>query len=146
MAHVTTVPTPSSQSASRDLTMPPLVEVVVCSPGMHDLAPMICRQRLVVEGTCRAPITEEQICSYLSKLSDVCEMRLLLEPITHRSDRYGWAGWVHWENSGAHFYAWETPKLFFSVDVYTCKPFDANRASQFTKDFFDAPEVVAMAF
>jgi S-adenosylmethionine decarboxylase len=73
-------------------------------------------------------------------------MRLLLEPVTHRSECYGWAGWVHWESSGAHFYAWETPKLFFSVDVYTCKPFDARRAAEFTRDFFDAPEVEAMVF
>ena len=36
----------------------------------------------------------------------------LLEPVTHRSDRYGWAGWIHWETSGAHFYAWEQPRLF----------------------------------
>ena len=52
-------------------------------------------------------------------------MHLLLDPVTHRSDRYGWAGWVHWETSGAHFYAWEDP-LFFSVDIYTCKPFDSG--------------------
>jgi hypothetical protein len=141
-----TVPARGSQSASPTLATPPSVEVIVSSPGMRDLAPMIHRQRLVIEGTCRAPITEEQICSYLLKLSDVCEMRLLIEPVTHRSDRYGWAGWVHWENSGAHFYAWETPNLFFSVDIYTCKPFDNNRASEFTKEFFAAPEVVAMAF
>jgi hypothetical protein len=146
LASQTSFTLPGSRTVSLDPTAPPSVEVVVRSPGIRDLAPMICRQRLVVEGTCRTPITEEQICTYLSRLSDVCEMHLLIEPVTHRSDRYGWAGWVHWENSGAHFYAWETPKLFFSVDVYTCKPFDANRASQFTKDFFDAPEIVAMAF
>jgi hypothetical protein len=141
-----TVPTPSSQPVGSAPAMAPSVEVVELSAGIRDLAPTIYRQRLVVEGTCRAPITEERICSYLSKLSDVCEMRLLLEPVTHRSDRYGWAGWVHWESSGAHFYAWETPTLFFSVDVYTCRPFDAQRASQFTRDFFEAPEIVAMMF
>ena len=37
-------------------------------------------------------------------------MTLLIDPVTHRSDRYGWAGWVHWETSGAHFYAWEVPR------------------------------------
>jgi hypothetical protein len=114
--------------------------------AIPDLAPMIYRQRLVVEGTCRAPITDEQIRRYLSDLSRVCDMKLLAEPVTHRSDRYGWAGWVHWEASGAHFYAWETPKLFFSVDIYTCKAFDPKRAVEFTRDFFEAPEVVAKAF
>jgi S-adenosylmethionine decarboxylase len=113
---------------------------------MPDLAPMICRQRLVIEGTCREPITSEQIQGYLSELTAVCDMRLLHGPVTHRSELYGWAGWVHWESSGAHFYAWETPMLFFSVDIYTCKTFTAEDAVEFTRDYFDAPEVVAKAF
>lgn len=136
--------TPMSDSGPVTVSLP--VGSAVYSAEMPDLAPMICRQRLVVEGTCRAPISEEQIRSYLSSLTDVCEMRLLLEPVTHRSELYGWAGWVHWEASGAHFYAWETPTLFFSVDIYACKRFDVDRTVQFTKDFFDAPEVVAKAF
>jgi S-adenosylmethionine decarboxylase len=107
---------------------------------------MICRQRLVIEGTCLAPIIEWQIRSYLSLLSDVCGMRPLIEPVTHRSERFGWAGWIHWESSGAHFYAWDTPILFFSVDIYACKMFDADRTVQFTKDYFEALEVVAKAF
>ncbi len=122
------------------------VELVYCSPGVPDLAPMIFRQRLVIEGTCRWPIVEDQIKRYLRKLSDVCGMRLLVEPVTHLSENYGWAGWVHWESSGAHFYAWDTPMLFFSVDIYTCKEFDAERASEFTRSFFQAPRAVAMAF
>jgi S-adenosylmethionine decarboxylase len=69
-------------------------------------------------------------------------MRLLGEPVTHRSDTYGWAGWVHWETSGAHFYAWDRP-LFFSVDLYTCKAFDPVAAVDFTARFFDTNEIVA---
>ncbi len=117
-----------------------------CSPDMPDLAPMIFRQRLVIEGTCRWPIVEDQIKRYLSELSDVCDMRLLVEPVTHLSEKFGWAGWVHWESSGAHFYAWDTPVLFFSVDIYTCKEFDAERACEFTRNFFQAPRAVAMSF
>ena len=113
---------------------------------MRDLAPMIPRFRLVIEGLCKAPIDDAAIRQYLRSLSDVCDMTLLIEPVTHRSDRYGWAGWVHWETSGAHFYAWEVPKLFFSVDVYTCKAFDHDAAVAFTAAFFDAREVVAQAF
>ena len=123
-----------------------LVEIVRCSDRLPDLAPMILRRRLVIEGECRWPIVEDQIKRYLKKLSDVCEMNLLVEPVTHQSDRYGWAGWVHWENSGAHFYAWDTPKLFFSVDIYTCKEFDIERACEFTRTFFQSPRAVAMVF
>jgi len=111
-----------------------------------DLAPAIYRQRLVIEGTCIIPIAEEEIRKYLCELSDVCEMTLLMEPVTHRSERFGWAGWVHWETSGAHFYAWETPKVFFSVDIYTCKAFDPRRAVEFTREFFSATQIVAKSF
>ncbi len=123
-----------------------VVKIVDDMAEMPDLAPAIYRQRLVIEGTCTAPISAEEICSYLSQLSDVCGMTLLIEPVTHRSDLYGWAGWVHWETSGAHFYAWEKPRLFFSVDIYTCKAFDAACAVSFTQGFFGAPEVVAKSF
>ena len=122
------------------------VERVAATQEWRDLAPMIHRQRLVVEGTCREPITDERIRSYLSGLSSVCGMKPLMKPATHRSDTHGWAGWIHWEDSGAHFYAWEEPMLFFSVDIYTCKRFDAAAATEFTRDCLDAVDVVAKEF
>jgi len=124
----------------------PRLELFRCSHEMPDLAPTIVRRRLVIEGTCRWPIVEDQIKRYLRALSDVCRMALLVEPVTHQSERYGWAGWVHWESSGAHFYAWDTPMLFFSVDIYTCREFDLEGACEFTKTFFQAPQLVAMDF
>ena len=113
---------------------------------MPDLAPMIHRQRLVVEGTVHAPINDEQIRSYLRALGPLIDMVVLTEPVTHRSDRYGWAGWVHWETSGAHFYAWETPTLFFSVDVYACKAFDPATVVAFTQAQLSAIQIVARSF
>ncbi len=105
---------------------------------MIDLAPGIHRQRLVVEGLVDEPIGPEQIESYLAELSGVLGMTTVLAPITHQSERFGWAGWIHWETSGAHFYAWDQPVLFFSVDIYTCKPFSAKQAVSFTREFFAA--------
>lgn len=113
---------------------------------MPDLAPAIFRQRLVVEGTRRDPIGDAEIRSYLRALSGVCGMRPLIEPVTHRAERFGWAGWIHWETSGAHFYAWERPHVFFSVDIYTCKTFDSPRVVEFTREFLAADEVVARTF
>lgn len=107
----------------------------------HDLAPQIYRQRLVIEGYPKAPISDVAIKQYLSELSRVTDMIQLIEPVTHNSDAYGWAGWIHWETSGAHFYAWEQPLLFFSVDIYTCKAFDPQVAVEFTKRFFNADSV-----
>lgn len=113
---------------------------------MRDLAPTIHRQRLVVEGYPKTAISDSQIKDYLNKLSNELAMHTLIEPVTHRSDKYGWAGWIHWETSGAHFYAWEQPLLFFSVDIYTCKPFDPKKATEFTKEYFQASEVVHKEF
>jgi S-adenosylmethionine decarboxylase len=112
----------------------------------HDLAPEILRQRLVIEGVPARPVDDVLIRSYLSELSRAVDMVQLLEPVTHRSDLYGWAGWIHWETSGAHFYAWEQPRLFFSVDVYTCKTFDVDTAVSFTRDFLSAGSIVAKSF
>ena len=113
------------------------------SSTYRDLAPQIFRQRLVIEGCPPRAITAEEITTYLGALSEVCGMTALAEPVTHRSERYGWAGWIHWETSGAHFYAWDSPQLFFSVDIYTCKPFDASAAVVFTAEFFDTEDVAA---
>jgi len=113
---------------------------------MKDLAPTIHRQRLVVEGYPDFVITDAHIKDYLSKLSDVLKMKTLITPVTHCSDKYGWAGWIHWESSGAHFYAWERPLLFFSVDIYTCKAFKPEDAIKFTQDYFKAKEVVSKEF
>jgi S-adenosylmethionine decarboxylase len=113
---------------------------------MPDLAPTITRQRLVIEGVPAAPVTAEHVVRYLLGLSDVCAMVTLVDPVTHRSERYGWAGWIHWETSGAHFYAWDVPQLFFSVDIYTCKAFDPAVAVEYTRAFFSAPTLVAKEF
>lgn len=113
---------------------------------MEDLAPQIVRQRLVVEGWPAKPIDDVAIYNYLHRLSGVTEMVTLLDPVTHRSDLYGWAGWIHWETSGAHFYAWEQPLLFFSVDIYTCKAFSVQKVLDFTEEFFSTSKLVHKEF
>ncbi|NEK59260.1 hypothetical protein GCU56_15445 [Geodermatophilus sabuli] len=141
-----------SPPPSSDLLRPRLLRSAEHPPhrrepdDWHDLAPDIVRQRLVIEGIPARPIGDEQIRHYLSALSREVDMVQLLEPVTHRSDLYGWAGWIHWETSGAHFYAWEQPRLFFSVDMYTCKAFDVATAVSFTRAFLDAGTVVAKSF
>ena len=119
---------------------------VLHANGMVDLAPEIYRQRLVVEGLVSAPISASQIEAYLAELSGVLDMVTLLQPVTHQSDTYGWAGWIHWETAGAHFYGWDQPRLFFSVDIYTCKAFSASDAVDFTQRFFAASEVAYREF
>ncbi len=112
----------------------------------RDLAPKIYRQRLVIEGYPARNISDNDIKDYLSKLSAVCGMTTLIDPVTHCSDTYGWAGWIHWETSGAHFYAWDQPVLFFSVDVYTCKAFDPVVATEFTRNYFETSAITSKQF
>jgi S-adenosylmethionine decarboxylase len=107
---------------------------------VRNLAPHIHRQRLVIEGMPAEKITADDITSYLSALSVELDMIEILAPVMHQSELYGWAGWIHWETSGAHFYAWDEP-LFFSVDIYTCKAFSAEAAVRFTEKWFAATEI-----
>ncbi len=107
-----------------------------------ELAPNITRQRLVIEGNAPEKIDDEKIKDYLSSLSYALGMKTLSRPVTHRSDKYGWAGWIHWESSGAHFYAWDEPEVFFSVDIYTCKTFDVQAAVDFTREYFKSEKIV----
>lgn len=108
---------------------------------MLTLAPQIHRQRLVIEGIPDRSISDVDIVDYLTVLTKVLDMSPLMTPTTHQSPKFGWAGWTHWETSGAHFYAWDTPLLFFSVDIYTCKPFHNADAVAFTKDYFGAQTI-----
>ena len=112
----------------------------------EDLAPRITRQRLIVEGYPEKSITDVDIRTYLICLSYQLGMRTLCQPVTHKSPAYGWAGWIHWETSGAHFYAWEEPHLFFSVDIYTCKLFEEADAIAFTSDFFQCSRITSKGF
>ena len=114
--------------------------------AFQDLAPTIHRQRLVVEGYPTFVITDDHIKEYLQKLSVVTDMITIIEPVTHVSEMYGWAGWIHWETSGAHFYGWEQPRIFFSVDMYTCKAFDPVAVVDFTRQYFDAVEITSREF
>lgn len=110
---------------------------------MENLAPHIFRKRLIIEGTTEINLTEQIIRDYLKALTYMLGMIPLTEPVMHRSEKYGWAGWIHWETSGCHIYAWNAPDLFFSVDIYTCKNFDAKVALYFTEDFFGSLRIVS---
>ncbi len=145
---MTTVQSPATSATSVTLGSgaSSSLEFSLDGAAMLDLAPEIHRQRLVIEGIPAAEINELAISGYLRGLSDVCDMVLLTTPVTHRSDRFGWAGWIHWETSGAHFYAWDQPKLFFSVDIYTCKAFDPIAAISYTEAFFETSQIVAKEF
>lgn len=112
--------------------------VVDHSERGHEVSPQIARQRLVLEGYPSHPISDADIKDYLCKLSETIGAVTLIEPVTQRSERYGWSGWSHWQTSNAHVYAWDRPVMFFSVDIRTCKELSVNEAIEFTRDYFNA--------
>jgi hypothetical protein len=123
----------------------PEPEAVIFANEMPDLAPRIHRQRLIIEGTYDTPVDADRIRRYLVGLSDVCTMKILMDPVTHWSD-HRWAGWVHWESSGVQVYVWESPAPFFTSDIYTCNRFQVPEVVEFTRVSFGARAIVSKSY
>ena len=106
--------------------------------GWEDLAPDICRQRLVVEGTLHNSFKPLDMVMYCKEISVVLDMTPVGLPKTDFAEDYGWCCFMHWKESGMHIYGWDkrTPK-FFSIDVYTCKTFDPMDVIRYTEEFFE---------
>ncbi|MBI5553329.1 MAG: S-adenosylmethionine decarboxylase [Candidatus Diapherotrites archaeon] len=109
---------------------------------MKNLAPMLVRQRIIMEGTTEKIVGMAQIRSFLVALSQEVNMRPLSKPFAYPAEEMGFGGWIHWITSGCHFYSYPTSPPLFTVDAYTCKPFDPKKAAEFTKKYFNARELV----
>lgn len=107
-----------------------------------NLAPQIIRQRVVIEGTTNTIVEPEQIKAYLIALADFTKMEVLSSPEARSAHELGFGGWIHWRTSGCHFYSYPGTPALFTVDCYTCKPFSAKAAAEFTKNYFQAIELV----
>ncbi|MDO8626662.1 MAG: S-adenosylmethionine decarboxylase [Candidatus Magasanikbacteria bacterium] len=107
-----------------------------------NLAPNLIRQRVIIEGTTQKIVEPEEIKKYLLAIAEVCKMEVLSEPIAYSAHDMGYGGWIHWKSSGSHFYSYPTNPPLFTVDCYTCKPFDPEVLVKFTKEYFNAIEIV----
>ncbi len=107
-----------------------------------NLAPGLVRQRVIIEGTTEKIVEPDQIKDYLEKLAEVTKMEKLSGPYAYSAHDMGWGGWIHWKTSGAAFYSYPTNPPLFTVDCYTCKPFSAQEAAEFTKKYFNAIDLV----
>lgn len=107
-----------------------------------NLAPNLVRQRVIIEGTTEKIVEPEQIKEYLDELAKVTDMEKLSGPYAYSAHDMGYGGWIHWKTSGAAFYSYPTNPALFTVDCYTCKPFSAKEAAEFTENFFKAKELV----
>ena len=103
----------------------------------EDLAPDICRQRVVVEGTLHNAFDSTDMVTYCEQISTVLDMTPVDKPITNFAEEYGWCCFMHWKESGMHIYGWDHRKPpFFSIDIYTCKSFDPMDVVRYTEEFF----------
>lgn len=117
---------------------------------MKDLEPSIYRQRIVLEGHYAIEADGETIRTYLNKLSEILDMRIFSGPYSWPPDEWSNTdiplfelnGFVAWTESGAHIYAWRKCK-FFTVDAYSCKPFNNEVVSKFTREFFQSEDMVS---
>ena len=112
---------------------------------MKKIAKHIYRQRLVIEGHYKAALSAKSIRKYLRDLSYLLRMTIIFGPrVMRNGEKYrphgqqeGYEGLMVWVESGTSVYTWESCN-FFTVDIYSCKRFDAKKAVGFTRYFFKA--------
>ena len=107
-----------------------------------NLAPNLIRQRVIIEGTTKEIVKPEQIKDYLLKSAEITKMEVLSGPFAYSAHEMGYGGWIHWKSSGSHFYSYPTNPALFTVDTYTCKPFNIEELVEYTKKYFNAIEIV----
>jgi S-adenosylmethionine decarboxylase len=118
---------------------------------MRDLAPDIVRQRLLIEGYFTTDVDEAAIERYFGGLTSALDLRAYGSPTIFapvglgREENQGYDAFVPLIDSGVSLYVWSQPH-FLSVVVFTCKRFDADRAVEFTRDFFAMSDVASQQF
>ncbi len=108
----------------------------------RNLAPHIIRQRVIIECTTEKIVEPEQMKDYLCKLAETTKMEVLSGPEVRSAHELGYGGWIHWRTSGAAAYSYPGTPALFTVDCYTCKPFSAKEAAEFTRNYFPALDLV----
>ncbi|MBU2229066.1 S-adenosylmethionine decarboxylase [Patescibacteria group bacterium] len=115
---------------------------------MKDLAPSIYRQRLVIEGLYTIKIKPSMLKKFMKDLSVKLNMTIIYGPVVKNLAENinpvhkGYECILIWAQSGTQVYTWEKNK-FFTVDIYSCVKYDAKMATKFTKDFFEAKQIVS---
>jgi S-adenosylmethionine decarboxylase len=104
---------------------------------MKNLKPEIHRERLIVEGFYKARISENFLKNFLIGISKILGMKVIAGPFIFSPDKFslihhGIGGFMAWAESGVAFYSWNKHK-FFTLDVYSCKPLDAQLLLEYVK-------------
>ena len=119
--------------------------------ALTGIAPEIFRKRLLVEGYYRTEMTAEILRAYFDSITSGLGLRTYGEPIIHRTSGHGrelnegFDAFVPLIDSGIYIAAWVGPR-FLSTILYTCGPFDEERAVGLVRDFFQLAEHEAAIF
>jgi S-adenosylmethionine decarboxylase len=123
-----------------------------------NLSPEIFRKRLIIEGKYTTVIeNEEFVNNFLINLSKEMGMTIINGPhISSATGKAiplhdGYEGSLVWAESGANTYIW-TNFNFCTIDIYSCKEFDTNKAIEFVKksfgiidfSYFELPDPLAL--
>lgn len=107
-----------------------------------NLAPEIFRKRLIVEGKYTVEISNPQFVEdFLNDLSKEMEMTIIAGPFISSATgkaiplHDGFEGSLVWAESGVNTYIW-TKSKFCTVDIYSCKEFDSEKAINFVRERF----------
>jgi S-adenosylmethionine/arginine decarboxylase-like enzyme len=117
---------------------------------LTDIAPDIFRKRLLIEGYFTVDINEEKLREYFSGITTSLGLRTYASPIIHHTSagketNVGFDGFVPLVDSGIYIGVWVNPR-FLSTILYTCGEFDAEKAVEFVKDFFQLSEFQSAIF
>ena len=108
---------------------------------MKNLAPEIFRQRLLAEGHYTLELDREGVEDFLLGLSRHLELRTYGPPVVYspgadqgQAINQGFDAFVPLVDSGIAAYFWSQAG-FFSIVIYSCKPFAVSRALYFMADY-----------
>lgn len=118
---------------------------------MHDLAPDIVRQRLLIEGLYASPLDRDAVERFLTGLAAHVGLRAYDAPVVHspggagKEENQGFDAFLPLVDSGISLYVW-TSRRFFAVVLFTCKRFEVDEALAFTREFFRADALAHASF
>lgn len=106
-----------------------------------------------------ADISASHVTTFLTELGEVCGMNIFNGPHVKTPDSYDPEtfrrlgnrppedinGSVMWDDSGAQMYVFPNRGRWFTLDIYTCKQFDNQRALQFVYETLDVGEDMEFA-
>jgi len=118
---------------------------------VRDLASDILRQRLLIEGHDSINVDSAAVEAYLVGVAAHLGLRTYGNPIVHASggvgkeENAGFDAFIPLVDSGISLYV-RTQKRFFATVLFTCKGFEIERALEFTRSYFGAPDVEHRSF